>query len=194
MEEIMLATHNTGKVQEVQAIVTPLGIHVKSLDDVGSIGEVIEETGTTYEENAFLKAREIAKRTNLPTIADDSGLEVSALPGELGVYSARFAPGTDTDRCIKLLERLQGKSNRAAKFVSVIAFVDPHQKIEKTFRGEVEGVLAEDMKGEHGFGYDPLFIPNGYTKRMAELGPEVKNKISHRARALQKFVEWLSIA
>ncbi len=191
MNKILMATKNKGKIAEFQKLLADLPIEVVSLDQVDNSIVEPEETGATFEENAVLKATYYANATNLPCIADDSGLEVDALDKRPGVYSARYAPGSDSDRNEKILAELGENPNRTARFVSICSFVEPGKE-PVSFRGTVEGTIAEAQAGSAGFGYDPIFIPNGYTKTMAELGVEVKNTISHRAKALGQFVQWLA--
>lgn len=190
-QKIILASNNKHKVDEIKTILNKYGIEVLSLKEVGIEVEV-EEDGTTFEENALKKASEICKLTKLPCIADDSGLEVFALNGAPGVYSARFAGehGNYKKNNQKLLELLKDVpyDKRDARFVTVIAFVtDDGDKI--LARGEVFGKIAFEEKGENGFGYDPLFIYPELNKTFAQLSPEEKNKISHRRRALDNFVK-----
>lgn len=191
MKKVLLASKNKGKVKELQAILADLSLEILSLDEIDSSIIEPEETGTTFEDNALLKARYYSKKTGLPCLADDSGLEVDALNLRPGVYSARYVEGSDEDRYKKVLEEMQGKNNRTGRFVSVVVFVDPSLTIEKSFRGTVEGTIADKALGTQGFGYDPIFIPNGYTETMGELGPEIKNTISHRANALKLFKRWM---
>jgi XTP/dITP diphosphohydrolase len=153
----------------------------------------IEETGTSFEANARLKAEGISRHVSGLVVADDSGLEVDALGGEPGIYSARYAgPGcTDLQNTQLVLEKMRGVSpkERTARFHCLLAVARDGQTIA-TFHGTVEGNLTEEMKGEAGFGYDPIFIPLGYQKSFGELSSELKNSISHRARALKKFCAW----
>ncbi|KKS31269.1 MAG: Non-canonical purine NTP pyrophosphatase [Candidatus Amesbacteria bacterium GW2011_GWA2_42_12] len=186
MTQLLVATHNKGKIKEIQSILADVGCTVLSLDEVPQKVLEPEETGTTYEENALIKAKAAGDATTMLTMADDSGLEVDALPGQLGVYSARYGT-SDADRITKLLTAMQGKTNRTAAFVSCVVLYDPKTQIHQTFMGKIEGTLTTEKRGEGGFGYDPLFIPNGYTKTFAQLGSEEKNMLSHRARALQKL-------
>jgi XTP/dITP diphosphohydrolase len=191
--ELLIATHNNGKVAELKELLSGLPVEILSLDDADKrFGPLVmpEETGSTYEANATLKAEEIAKITSLPTLADDSGLEVMALGGRPGVHSARYVKGSDHDRVVALLKEMEGKENRSAKFVSVIALHNPRENHTYLFRGEVAGTLMTEPRGSHGFGYDPIFVPNGYSETMAELGAETKNEISHRAVAMKKFADW----
>jgi XTP/dITP diphosphohydrolase len=195
---IVLATHNRHKRNELLAVLrTELGdrVNLKTLDDIEpAIGE-IPETGNTLEENALLKARAIHDQTQLPTIADDTGLEVSALDGAPGVYSARYAGerATYADNVKKLLDELKGKSDRSAKFSTVIAYIDPKGD-EHFFRGEVIGRITDVPRGSKGFGYDPVFAPAEDVdhRTFAEMSDEEKNAISHRGRALRIVAAYLN--
>ncbi|GAB4336593.1 MAG: XTP/dITP diphosphatase [Calditrichia bacterium] len=187
MREIVIATANQHKLEEIREILKGLPRNILSIADFPEIGE-IEETGTTFEENALIKAREVFRHTGLLTLADDSGLEVDALNGEPGVYSARYS-GKGHDYAAnnqKLLQELAGvpPAHRGAQFRCVVAIVGP--KIEKTVSGVVRGTIIEELRGKKGFGYDPLFVPEGFHQTFAELGETVKNRISHRARAFTK--------
>ncbi len=191
-DKILVATYNKGKVRE---IIPFLEDHVKNvicLDDIADPIEV-EETGTTFFENAVLKAEGFFKYTGIPTLADDSGLEVDALDGEPGVYSARYGgeDASDIDNNSKLLGLIKKipADRRQGRFRCVMAFAVPEGT--HTFEGAVEGVIQDHLTGEYGFGYDPLFTPNGYDKTFGVLGKEVKFKISHRTRAIQKFIKFL---
>lgn len=187
----VLASHNQKKIKELRAILADLGIEVLSQEEAGVDLEP-EETGTTFEENARIKAQAMVNATGLPALADDSGLEVRALGGEPGVYSARYGgPGLDdTGRYQRLLQAMQGQTDRACRFVSVICCVFP-DGTELTARGECPGVLAQEPSGTGGFGYDPVFYLPEWGKTMAQLSPEEKNGISHRGNALRNFKkEW----
>ncbi|MBQ2296877.1 MAG: XTP/dITP diphosphatase [Ruminiclostridium sp.] len=183
----VLASNNKKKMVEMRAILGELGVEVLSQAEVGVSIEP-EENGTTFEENSRIKAVAIMEATGLPAIADDSGLVVEALDGAPGVYSARYGGEglDDTGRWQLLLKNMEGKENRACKFVSVIccAFPDGTQLMA---RGEVHGVVAQGPSGEGGFGYDPIFWLPEQGKSMAELSAEEKNKISHRGNALRVF-------
>ena len=183
----VLASNNKKKMVEMRAILGELGVEVLSQADVGVSIEP-EENGTTFEENSRIKAVAIMEATGLPAIADDSGLVVEALDGAPGVYSARYGGEglDDTGRWQLLLKNMEGKENRACKFVSVIccAFPDGTQLMA---RGEVHGVVAQGPSGEGGFGYDPIFWLPEQGKSMAELSAEEKNQISHRGNALRVF-------
>jgi len=186
IKEFLIASNNKKKLIELKTIFEPYKINVLSPADVGGIPEV-EETGCTFEENAVLKATKIAALTGKYVFADDSGLEVEALGNKPGVYSARYAgPGaSDADRISKLLEELRFKNNRKAHFVCVIAISSPSGEI-RTYRGEVYGRIIDTPRGGLGFGYDPIFVPDGFEQTFAELSAEIKNKISHRAKAIAK--------
>lgn len=183
---LIIATRNAHKLSEIEAIFNFTGLDLFSLFDFPQLPDVIED-GDTLEANAEKKAVEIAKVTGCWTLADDSGLEVTALNGAPGVYSARYAgePCSYADNNEKLLRELADKSDRSARFRTVIALSDPNGKIQ-IVAGECAGVIIEELCGEHGFGYDPLFVPDGYTETFAQLDAAVKNRISHRARALKK--------
>ena len=188
--QLVFATHNPNKLKEVQALL-PASITLLSLDDIGCTEE-IEETGTTLTENAYIKARHVRDRYGLNCFADDSGLEIDALDGAPGVISARYAgPQKDNEaNILKVWSALANKTNKAAQFRTIIALC--MGKEERDFEGIVRGELIHEKRGEKGFGYDPIFIPEGYTQTFAELGKDVKNKISHRARAMQAFVSYLA--
>lgn len=189
MAFIVVATNNAHKVDEYRRLMAGENVELQSLLDYPGC-PAIEENGTTFAENAGIKAMEASRYCQMPAFADDSGLEVEALDGAPGIYSSRYAP-TDPERIAKLLKELEGKENRRARFVCAIAIAWNGEVIE-TFEGEVRGVIAAAPSGSNGFGYDPVFIPDGYEQSFAELPPEVKNRISHRANAFAKaqaFVE-----
>ena len=197
----VFATNNQHKLQEIRDI---LGseFEIVSLKDIGCDVD-IPETGNTLEENAMQKAQYVYDHYNLSCFADDTGLEVEALNGEPGVHSARYAEGTDHDseaNMAKLLSNLEGKDNRKARFRTVIALIQKQDvcpcgctSIKKVnrFEGIVDGSIATEKHGTAGFGYDPIFVPEGYDKSFAELGESIKNAISHRARAVAKLAEYL---
>lgn len=199
--KIVFATNNQHKLQEIRDI---LGseFEIVSLKDIGCDVD-IPETGNTLEENAMQKAQYVYDHYNLSCFADDTGLEVEALNGEPGVHSARYAEGTDHDseaNMTKLLRNLEGKDNRKARFRTVIALIQKQDvcpcgctSIKKVnrFEGIVDGSIATEKHGTAGFGYDPIFVPEGYDKSFAELGESIKNGISHRARAVAKLAEYL---
>ncbi len=191
---LVMASRNAGKIRELKAILKDTGIRLLSLADFPELPEVPEE-GATFAENAATKALEVAKATGYPALADDSGLVVEVLGGAPGVYSARYAADVtaprapaDADNWHKLLKELTGvpKAARGAHFVCVLALAWPDGRLRR-FSGECQGVIASSPRGQQGFGYDPVFWVPEYRATMAELGPEVKNRISHRARALAAF-------
>lgn len=193
MDKILIATKNQGKVNDFKVLFEPKGIKVISLLDLDSI-EDVEETGTTFSENATLKSEAIATLLNMPVISDDSGLEVDALDKEPGVYSARYAglEKDDEKNIDKVLENLKGveEKDRTARFVCAIAVSEPGKEtIVK--HGYCEGKILYERRGENGFGYDPIFKPEGETKSMAELTPKEKAAISHRGNALKKLADWI---
>ena len=190
MRQILAATGNHHKLEEFRQILSPLGITVLGADEVGPLPDIIEDKDS-FEGNAIKKAMETARAMKCPCLADDSGLEVDALDGAPGIHSARYA-GTHGDNAAnrrKLLAEMVGKNNRTARFTCVIALADPEKRIIRTARGEVKGTLIEEERGDGGFGYDPLFIPDGFTQTFAELSAEIKNTLSHRGNALRKAVE-----
>ncbi|MGM0904786.1 MAG: XTP/dITP diphosphatase [Bacillota bacterium] len=191
MEEVIIATKNSGKAKEFERIFQAKGIQVKTLLDFPEI-EDVEETGTTFEENAKIKSETIANLLGKMVIADDSGLEIDALDGRPGVYSARYAgqQKNDEDNIDKVLTELKGvpKNERTARFRCVLAVSQPGIKTV-TFAGACEGLILTERRGTNGFGYDPIFFVEAKQKAMAELNPEEKNKISHRAMAIKKLEE-----
>lgn len=187
MKELVLASNNLHKIEEIRSILTDYKI--LSLNDIGFNFE-IDEDQDTFEGNAEKKAYTIYKYCNKPTIADDSGLCVDKLSGEPGVYSARYSStGKDYDNIQKVLKKLSGEES-TARFVSVISYVNQNGEVFN-FRGEIEGKIITELRGNNGFGYDPIFYVEDYKKTLAELTSEEKNKISHRNRALQKFYDYL---
>ena len=194
METIIAASRNQHKITEIEAITKKFGMNIVSRDEAGIPKFEIEEDGETFEENSFKKANEIMKVCGKITIADDSGLMGYYLGGAPGVYSARFAgeDGNDTKNNEKLLMLLEGVSykERRAKFVSVITMVYP-DGTQLAARGECEGHIIDAPVGENGFGYDPLFVPDGYQRTFAQLSAEEKNQISHRAKALKQLEKLL---
>jgi len=189
---LVIATRNAGKIKEIKALLADLGVRVLSLADFPEMPEVVED-GVTFLDNARKKAREVAAVTGLPALADDSGLEVAALGGGPGVYSARYAADrtaphspSDRDNYLKLLEELAGVpvDQRQARFVCELVLAWP-EGLELRARGTWEGAIAPEPRGAEGFGYDPVFWLPEYGKTVAEAGITVKNRHSHRARALQ---------
>ena len=188
--KIVFATNNKHKLEEIKDILGK-DFEIVSLSEIGC-HEDIPETGTTLEENARQKSSYIVEHYGQNCFADDTGLEVEALGGEPGVHSARYAEGTDHDseaNMRKLLANLEGKDNRKACFRTIISLIIDGKEYQ--FEGKVEGRIATEKHGTEGFGYDPIFIPEGYDKSFAELGEEIKNQISHRARAVKKLAEYL---
>ena len=185
--ELLIATRNEGKVAELRPLLAQLPLRLRSLAEFPEIDEV-EETGMTFAENAVIKARSYAESTHLWTLSDDSGLEVHALGGAPGVYSARYGGrGLSYDERIKRLldELLQtGSDDRRARFVCVISIANPQGEISNISTGTCEGTIARSPRGTNGFGYDPIFVPDGYEQTFGELSTETKEKISHRALAL----------
>lgn len=189
---ILLATKNKGKIREMNSLFRGVGVEFVGTESLDSAPEVVED-GKTYHDNALKKAMTFYKLTGLPTLAEDSGLEVDALGRAPGVYSARYAgeDATDAENNKKLLEELKDvkPEHRTARFVSVLCLVIDG-KIH-FFEGEVKGRILEEPEGTSGFGYDPLFCPEGYEHSFAVLGEDVKNSISHRARAIEKLKQFL---
>lgn len=190
---IVLATGNVGKLAEIKAALAQVGIEVAGLEALDDRSEV-EETGSTFEENARLKAETYSRRTQLPVLADDSGIEVDALDGAPGVRSARYGGPTldDPARNRVLLENLRGvpRERRGARFRCVLA-VAHRGRVLRTFEGVVEGRIAEEPRGEHGFGYDPVFFHEGIGTTFGMISREEKQKLSHRGQAVRELVEAL---
>jgi XTP/dITP diphosphohydrolase len=193
MHKLLIATHNAGKIREYQSLLADLPLEVVSLDEA-DVDWDVEETGQTFAENAILKASTYARATGLWTWADDSGLEVDALNGAPGVYSARYAgpDASDRDRYLKLIRELQamGPADRSARFRCVVAVCLPDGETLTT-EGAVEGQIIDTPRGSHGFGYDPVFLLPGEGVTMAELDQAAKNQISHRGRAARAAKERL---
>lgn len=189
MKKLVFATNNAHKLREVRVMLEG-EITVLSLADIGC-SETIPETADTLQGNALIKARYIKTHYGYDCFADDTGLQVVQLGGRPGVYSARYA-GEECDpekNMQKLLGELEGIDDRRASFITVVALIQGEE--EKIFEGEVKGRILEEKQGSEGFGYDPLFVPDGYEESFAQLGEETKNHISHRARAMQKMKEYL---
>lgn len=186
--ELIFASHNEGKVKEIKAMVSDK-IQILSLNDI-NFHQEIEETGNTLEENARIKARTIYDFTGKNVFADDSGLFVEALKGGPGVFSARYAgTGNSNDNMTKLLKELDKNPNRNAYFKSVFCLILNGEEIY--FDGEVHGKITGQQEGDKGFGYDPVFIANGYDMTFAEMNPKEKNLISHRSKAVQKLINFI---
>ena len=193
MKHLVVATRNKGKILEINALLIGLVDKISSAADFADFPETVED-GNTFEENALKKAREAVYYSGFPALADDSGLVVDALNGRPGVYSARYAgvSASDAANNALLLEECQNvpDGNRQAAFVCVLAFVTPSGE-EQLFTGRIAGKILSAAKGEGGFGYDPLFLVDGFGRSMAELTLTEKNEVSHRAQAFRKFREYL---
>ena len=189
MKSLVFATNNKHKLEEVQALMGNK-FHLKTLEEAGCF-EDIPETGTTFEENASQKSRYIYDHFNLDCFSDDSGLEVDALNGEPGVYSARYSGSRDSETNLQLvLDNMAGKNDRKARFVCVISLILDGK--EHLFEGIAEGKITVERSGNAGFGYDPIFQPEGYNVTYADMSGEEKNQISHRAKAIQKLIDFLN--
>ena len=191
MKKLVFATNNAHKLEEIRAILGDR-VEILSLNDINCHAD-IPETADTLQGNAALKAQYIYKNYGLDCFADDTGLEVEALNGAPGIYSARYAGGEGHDseaNMKKLLSEMQDKDNRKARFRTVICLIEGGD--EHFFEGIVNGSIIRERKGGAGFGYDPVFMPDGYSETFAEMGNDEKNKISHRARAVQKLCEYLN--
>ena len=194
MDKIVFATTNAGKIKEIKEILADFDVEIVSMNEM-NIDVDVEENGTTFEENSLIKARAISKLTGLPALADDSGLEVDYLNGEPGIYSARYL-GRDTDYDYKnnyIIDKLKDAKDeeRSARFVCVISLVLPDGR-EFVKKGVMEGRIGYEIKGENGFGYDPIFYLPQYGKTSAEISAEEKNKISHRGKALREMKELIA--
>lgn len=191
MKDIMLATSNAHKVEEFQTMLEPLGYKVLSLLDLDEEIDIVED-GTTFEENALIKAKAIHDLLHIAVIADDSGLAVNAMNGEPGIYSARFM-GKDTSYDVKnqyIIDTVRDVEDKGCQFVCAIAYVKEDGS-SVVFRGEVEGIVADHMEGAKGFGYDPIFYYPPYGTTLANVSEEQKNAVSHRGRALQKLINYM---
>ena len=194
---VVLASQNKHKLEEISKITAKFDMELVLQSELG-VHIDVEETGTTFEENSFLKAKAVMEATGLPALADDSGIAVDALNGEPGVYSARYGGDESLDDWGRLLLLLKNTEHvpdgqRQAKFVSVITMVTPEGRVIQA-RGEIHGELTRQARGENGFGYDPIFYYPPLGKTTAELSPEEKNQVSHRANALKAFYEKLKEA
>lgn len=187
--KVLAATGNKGKIREFSQILTPLGFEVVSPKDIG-LDIDPEETGTTFAENAKIKALAFMQASGMPVIADDSGLSVDCLDGAPGIYSARYAEGSDADRCDKLLKNMQGAENRSARFISAVCMVFPDGRTVEA-EGCCEGQINCSPVGENGFGYDPVFYIPDMKKTVAQMSADEKNAISHRGKALRFLAEKL---
>ncbi len=196
--KILLATRNFGKIKEIKKIMDRPGLDWQTFDDQ-QVWPQVDETGRTYLDNATLKAETLSRFFELPALADDSGLEVDALGGRPGIQSARFAGESATDQAnvLKLLSELEKTSQnvdaaRVARFVAVVVLVWPDGR-SLSAKGECRGSIAWAPRGNRGFGYDPIFVPDGYDKTMAQMSPDEKNSLSHRGRALAKLNRQLEL-
>jgi XTP/dITP diphosphohydrolase len=199
MRKLVLATRNPGKIREFARLLSEFAsdIEVLGLEEFPDMPDV-EETGDSFEENSLLKASAVAEFTKLPSLADDSGLCVNALNGDPGIFSARFAGehGNDQANNEKLLQELKDKSDRSAQFICVVTLVVPTESGSKVIveSGRIEGIIVDDIRGDSGFGYDPLFQPIGSNLTFGEFPHEEKDKISHRGQALRKIAPRISEA
>ena len=185
MTRLLIATHNAGKRREFAALLAPLGFEVVSSADLGLTEP--EETATSFAGNAQLKARLAAKAAGIPALADDSGLCVTALNGAPGIFSSRYAAGDYPAAFARIIAAAKAQNEFRARFVCALCLAQPDGTTQ-TYIGQTDGTIAPAPEGEGGFGYDPIFIPNGYTQSFAALGAEVKDKISHRAKALAQVM------
>lgn len=192
MPELLVATKNAGKVRELEEMLAGLPVRLRSLEDFPNVNEP-DETGATFAENAALKARYYAGQIKITALADDSGLAVEALGGAPGIFSARYAgeQASDTQRIKKLLAELSAATdeNRRARFVCAAAFADETGKVKFVEEGVCDGKITLAPRGTNGFGYDPVFIPDGFSQTFGELSNEIKRQISHRAQALNKIIQ-----
>jgi XTP/dITP diphosphohydrolase len=193
MMKIVVGTNNAGKIEELNELLKDLPVEIFGLSAFENVADV-EETGATFTENAILKARSYALQTGCWALSDDSGLEVEALGGAPGVYSARFAGENagDAERIEKLLRELDetGDRDRRGRFVCVMAVADETGAIRCLAEGVCEGEISRQSRGSNGFGYDPIFVPEGYERTFGELASDVKSEISHRARAIKKIIRF----
>jgi len=189
---LVIATHNKGKTAEIKTLLGDVGWTLLSLDQFENVGEAAEDADT-YSGNAAAKASYYARMTGEWVLADDSGLEVQALAGAPGVFSARYAGpnASDSQRRLKLLTEITGVNDRRARFVCSAAIADSNGNIVKTAEGICEGVISANARGDSGFGYDPIFIPSGYDLTFGELSDRIKNQLSHRAKAIRGLLNFL---
>lgn len=189
LKELVIASHNKGKIEEFEKMLAPYGVKIYSANDLNLPD--VEETGTTFAENAILKAEFLANICNKPCLADDSGLCVDALDGRPGVYSARYAPNRDFDKAMTMLIneiKKTGSKDWSAHFQCVLALKEPSQEV-MVFEGCVDGKIIEEKRGQNGFGFDPVFVPKGFDRTFAEMTGDEKKQISHRGRAVAKFLK-----
>lgn len=194
MSELLIATKNIGKIKELEKLLAETPVQLRNLNDFPNVIEP-EETGATFAANAVLKAQSYALQTGLSALGDDSGLEVEALGGAPGVFSARYAGAgaTDAERIEKLLREINktNGANRLARFVCAMAIADAAGEIQFVGEGICDGIIAFEARGAGGFGYDPVFIPDGFSETFGELSGSIKQQISHRARASAKIIQHL---
>jgi len=192
--ELLVATNNEGKVLELKKLLSDFPLRLRSLREFADVSDV-KETGKSFQENAAIKARNYALQTNLWALADDSGLEVEALHGVPGIFSARYAGENATDR--ENINKLQSELNKKqpadkfARFVCAMALADEKGEVKFVAKGICDGKISLEARGNNGFGYDPIFIPEGFSETFAELSGDIKQRISHRARALRKIIQYL---
>lgn len=192
--ELLVATNNEGKVLELKKLLSDFPLRLRSLREFADVSDV-KETGKSFQENAAIKARNYALQTNLWALADDSGLEVKALHGVPGIFSARYAGENATDR--ENINKLQNELNKKqpadkfARFVCAMALADEKGEVKFVAKGICDGKISLEARGNKGFGYDPIFIPEGFSETFAELSGDIKQQISHRARALRKIIQYL---
>lgn len=189
-KKLIVASNNSKKIEEIREILPQFNI--QSLKDINFHEDIVED-GNSFEDNAYIKASFIAKKFKTSCIADDSGLCVNALNGAPGIYSARYAgeDKNDTSNNLKLLQELATQKDRSAYFITCICYFDYEYKAHHFFEGKIVGSIADEPKGDKGFGYDPLFIPQGFEKTFAQMDAQEKNKLSHRGKALEAFIGFL---
>lgn len=189
MEKLLIASHNINKINEFKDVLKNFKIEMYSLKDLDDYEEVLE-TGKTFKENAFIKAEYYGRKHNMLTISDDSGLEVESLNNRPGIHSKRYSNNGDDANNKKILMEMKEETNRKARFKTVLCLYNPKGN-PHYFEGVMEGEITTEPKGNEGFGYDPIFLITKYNKTFAELGNSIKNQISHRAKALMKFKEFI---
>lgn len=189
--KLLISTNNKDKQREFAQVLSGMAVELVFPQDIG-LGELeVDESGDTFEENARLKAVAFANASGLLTVADDSGMEIEALGGAPGVHSKRFVTGSDSERRKKVLELMEEKSNRNARFRCTLVLIDPKTNLEQVFVGDFDGEISREELGDEGFGLDPVFVPKGETKTVAQLGNDYKNEHSHRALAIKKLATYL---
>lgn len=190
-QELVIASHNAGKVREIDALLAPMGVKVHCAADL-NLPEP-EETGSSFAENALIKSQSACQHSGLPSLADDSGLAVPLLGGAPGIYSARWAgENKDFGMAMQRLQQEGAETGTPAYFVCVLALSQPGQP-DEVFEGRIDGTLSFPPRGDKGFGYDPVFVPQGHTQSFAEMEAAAKQSMSHRARAFNKFIEWIRV-